>query len=136
MVGTRGQNLVGTWSAHGRQAKPLRRNCFLKQITLLSESLEDRPMQKPELGKLGIISVVFETRPDGGLRVYSDDVPGFMLSHHDAEAVYKDVKPALETIISSMMKTPVTVVPVDRSRSFPWFPEKSRETREYETRVA
>jgi hypothetical protein len=24
-------------------------------------------MQKPELGKLGIISVVFETRPDGGL---------------------------------------------------------------------
>jgi hypothetical protein len=63
-----------------------------------------RQMQKPELGKLGI-SVVFETRPDGGLRVYSNDVPGFMLSHHDAEAVYKDVKPALETIISSMMKT-------------------------------
>jgi hypothetical protein len=58
-----------------------------------------------------------------------------MLSHHDAEAVFKDVKPAFETIISSMMKTPVTVVQVDRSRSVPWFPEKSRETRrEYETR--
>ena len=36
-------------------------------------------MEKPELGKLGVISVVFETRPDGGLRIYSDDVPGFML---------------------------------------------------------
>jgi hypothetical protein len=88
-------------------------------------------MEKPELGTLGVISVVFETRPDGGLLVYSDDVPGFILSHHDAEAVYKDVKPALETIIGEMMHTPVTVSLKAGSRSVPWL-QGGRHIREYE----
>ena len=88
------------------------------------------------LGALGIISVVFEKRSDGGLRVYSDDVPGFMLSHLDADAVSADVMPALEAIIGAMMKQPVTVTPVDQSTSLPWFPASSRETRAYEARLA
>ena len=90
----------------------------------------------PEPNKKWIISVVFETRSDGGLRVYSDDVPGFMLSHSNAEAVCKDVKPALETIIGAMMNSRVTIEPVDKSKSLPWFPAQSRETRVYEARHA
>jgi len=82
-----------------------------------------------------VISVVFETRSDGGLRVYSDDVPGFMLSHTDTSAVYRDVKPALETIIGEMVHSKVSIEPVDKSKSLPWF-ETHREVRVYEARVA
>ena len=46
--------------------------------------------------------VTFERREDGGLRAYSDDVPGFVLSHKDPEAVFRDVTPALECILSAM----------------------------------
>jgi hypothetical protein len=55
------------------------------------------------------IVVVFERRADGGLRVYSDDVPGFVLSHPDAGAVQRDVVPALEGIISEIAGKPVRV---------------------------
>jgi len=89
-----------------------------------------------DLQKLGVISVVFEKRADGGLRVYSDDVPGFVLSHRDAQAVYGDVKPALETIIGHMMKMRVCVTPLGSERKLPWFTEDGRETREYEARAA
>lgn len=58
------------------------------------------------------IIVRFEERPDGGLRAWSDDVPGFVLSHPDAEAVLDDVEPALETILSSMYGAPVMVAPL------------------------
>lgn len=46
------------------------------------------------------LTVNFERREDGGLRPYSDDVPGFVLSHSDPKAVLDDVKPALERILS------------------------------------
>lgn len=46
------------------------------------------------------VTVTFERREDGGLRAWSDDVPGFVLSHRDPEAVLADVKPALERILS------------------------------------
>jgi hypothetical protein len=55
------------------------------------------------------IVVTFETRPDGGLRAYSDDVPGFVLSSSDRVALIGDVKPALEKILSHMFKEPVVV---------------------------
>ncbi|MES2326718.1 MAG: hypothetical protein V4499_05230 [Pseudomonadota bacterium] len=58
------------------------------------------------------IIVRFEERPDGGLRAWSDDVPGFVLSHPDAKAVLEDVEPALETILSSMYGAPVMVAPL------------------------
>ena len=67
----------------------------------------------PKPNNSWVISVVFETRSDGGLRVYSDDVPGFMLSHADTSAVYKDVMPALETILGEMVHSRVKIEPVD-----------------------
>ena len=44
------------------------------------------------------IAVQFERREDGGLRVFSDDVPGFVLSGADPHAVMADVQPALQFI--------------------------------------
>ena len=55
------------------------------------------------------IIVTFERRDDGGLRAYSDDVPGFVLSHRDADAVLADVKPALEGILSHIYGAQIVV---------------------------
>lgn len=55
------------------------------------------------------VGVVFERRSDGGMRVYSQDVPGFVLSHSDPELVAADVIPALETIIGEMVGQRVRV---------------------------
>jgi hypothetical protein len=55
------------------------------------------------------VVVTFERREDGGLRVYSDDVPGFVLSHSDPMTVLGDVKPALERILSHMHGVPIEV---------------------------
>jgi hypothetical protein len=62
------------------------------------------------------IVVAFEKRADGGLRAYSDDVPGFVLSHDDASALLKDVKPALEGILSDMFGTKIVVEQLARLR--------------------
>lgn len=48
------------------------------------------------------IVVTLERREDGGLRAYSEDVPGFVLSNHDPSVVLSDIAIALETILSSM----------------------------------
>lgn len=77
-----------------------------------------------DAGELGVISVVFENRPDGGIRVYSDDVPGFVLSHADKTAFLSDVRPALETIIGEMVGYKVLIVPIDQSKAFSWGPER------------
>jgi hypothetical protein len=55
------------------------------------------------------IIVHFEGREDGGLKAYSDDLAGFVLSHSDPNAVLKDVKPALERILSCLFKEPVVL---------------------------
>jgi len=63
-----------------------------------------------------ILEVTFEHREDGGLRAYCDKVPGFVLSHQDAEAVMADVEPALSTILSAMYGMDMVVrkaVPMD-----------------------
>jgi len=44
------------------------------------------------------VTVTFERREDGGLRVYSDDVPGFVLSGPNPHAVLDDVVPALTAL--------------------------------------
>jgi hypothetical protein len=41
-------------------------------------------------------------RPDGGLRVYSDDLPGLILSHSDADAVMRDILPAVRALCEHM----------------------------------
>ena len=55
------------------------------------------------------IIVSFEGREDGGLKAYSDDLPGFVLSHSDPNAVLKDVKPALEGILSCLFKESIVL---------------------------
>jgi hypothetical protein len=49
-----------------------------------------------------VISVTFEKRADGGLRAFCDKVPGFVLSHSDADKVMADVVPSLECILTAM----------------------------------
>ena len=61
--------------------------------------------------------VIFEKREDGGLMAYSEDVPGFTLSHSDSCAVFNDVKPSLEFILSKMYKSRVVVAPLHAIRS-------------------
>lgn len=56
-----------------------------------------------------VIEVTFERREGGGLRAYCDNVPGFLLSHENADAVLADVEPALEAILSAMYEMPVRV---------------------------
>lgn len=46
--------------------------------------------------------VIFEDREDGGLRARSPELPNFLLSHRDRNAVLGDVVPALETLLSEM----------------------------------
>jgi hypothetical protein len=86
------------------------------------------------------IVVVFESRADGGLRAYSDDVPGFVLSHSDSKALLNDVKPALESILSSMFKEPVVVEELshlhEELAGLFEKPSRRREKREYVTRSA
>ena len=56
--------------------------------------------------------VHFEPRPEGGLRAYCDDIPGFVLSNSSAEVVMDGVIPVLEVIISEMFNSPINVRPV------------------------
>jgi hypothetical protein len=43
-------------------------------------------------------TVTLERRFDGGLRVYSDDLPGFILSGPDPQKVMADVIPAIQVL--------------------------------------
>jgi hypothetical protein len=48
------------------------------------------------------ITVSLERRTDGGLRAWSDDVPGFVLSNPDSSVVLDAIESTLEFILSSM----------------------------------
>lgn len=58
------------------------------------------------------IVVNVEVRADGGLRVWSADVPGLVLSHKDPRKVIDDIKPALETILSEHMGCHIRAEPL------------------------
>ena len=47
------------------------------------------------------LTVRFASRDDGGLRAWCDDLPGFVLSHSDAQAVINDVEPVLEAMLAA-----------------------------------
>jgi hypothetical protein len=57
------------------------------------------------------VTVTIERREDGGLYVYSDDLPGFVLSHLDAHAVLADIEPALSVFLSHKFGGEVTIKP-------------------------
>jgi hypothetical protein len=58
------------------------------------------------------IVVRFERREDGGLRAWCDEIPGFALSHADADAVLSDVQPALEGILTYQFGEPYITSPL------------------------
>jgi hypothetical protein len=89
-------------------------------------------MLKPEQAKLGVISVMFETCPDGVFAFIAITCSYSCFSN--AVAVYKGVKPP--TIITAMLSSCVTIEPVDRSRAPSWLPIQSCEMRRYEARRA
>ena len=62
------------------------------------------------------VTVTFESRPDGGLRVWSDDVPGLVLSHSDVDGILADVKTAVETILSYRLNAKIVVGPLINRR--------------------
>jgi hypothetical protein len=58
------------------------------------------------------LTVCFEARPDGGLRAYSNDVPGLVLSSVDIDGVLEDVTEALKVILSERLHADVEVEPL------------------------
>ena len=80
----------------------------------------------------GKVVVTLERRPDGGLRAYSDDVPGFVLSHSNVAAVLADIGPALEVILSAMYEAPIRVSPVGEINSEHVLPLLARSTKRQE----
>lgn len=55
------------------------------------------------------VQVCIEPREDGGLRVWSEDLPELVLSHADAERVIADIPRAMEVILSERLGAPVQV---------------------------
>jgi hypothetical protein len=55
------------------------------------------------------ITVWFESRAGGGLRAYSDDVPGLALSRTDGNAALTDVSEMLSLILSERLNAQVHV---------------------------
>lgn len=53
---------------------------------------------RSQSGREGRVVLVLEQRPDGGLRVYSDDVPGLILSGPEPSKVVRDIPTALEVL--------------------------------------
>lgn len=62
------------------------------------------------------VTVTFERREDGGLRVWSADLPGLVLSHRDIDAVLADVVEAIGMIVSERIGAPVEVQPLRNIR--------------------
>src|SRR5438270_403102 len=58
-----------------------------------------------------VLTVTLEDRDDGGLRVYSDDLPGLILSGEDKQAVCEAIAPAITAIFSRQGLEGVVVRP-------------------------
>ena len=55
------------------------------------------------------VRVCIEDREDGGLRVWSEDLPELVLSHADADKVIADIPRAMEVILSKRLGATVRV---------------------------
>jgi hypothetical protein len=58
------------------------------------------------------ISVTIEKRDDGGLYVYSNELPGFVLSHKNPQLVFKDIEIALSVFLSKKLDRTLAVKPL------------------------
>jgi rRNA maturation protein Rpf1 len=72
------------------------------------------------------IHVILEKREDGGLRAFSDDIPGLILSNENPDLVLQDIVPALEMIVRQnfdlnlkfrMAQTPSEYMSGDKAKS-------------------
>jgi hypothetical protein len=63
-------------------------------------------------GRTFKITICFESRQDGGLRAYSDDVPGLVLSSTDIDGVIDEVPTVLSVILSDRLGTEIEVKPL------------------------
>lgn len=77
------------------------------------------------------ILVQFEKDEDGRLRVWSPDVPGFLLSNRNHEAVLADIAPALETILGERLGRTIRVLPLQPLAERDAPPSYNVRTREY-----
>lgn len=98
-------------------------------------STEEKNMGHADPSRFERVCVVFEKRPDGGLRVSSPDVPGFRLSHSNPALVTADIIPALETIIGEFIGKPVRVSMRSARLALPDQDTTTTAT-EYETKTA
>ncbi len=62
------------------------------------------------------VTVCFEQRSDGGLRAWSEDVPGLVLSSANVDGVLADVQAALKVILSHTFQANVDVEPLGNIR--------------------
>ena len=63
------------------------------------------------------ITLKLEFRDDGGLRVWSDDLHGLILSHQDVPKVIEDIGTALPIFMKAWMSKHHTAVIKGKSRS-------------------
>jgi hypothetical protein len=50
------------------------------------------------MSELTVVTVTLQSREDGGLRVYSDDLPGLILSGSDRGHVVSKIAPAIQVL--------------------------------------
>ncbi len=83
------------------------------------------------------VTVHFDRRDDGGLSIWSEDLPGLHLSHSDPARALDDVKPALEGLLTDMLGERVSVQPLVGIREALGRQEAQEQTgiREYATRL-
>jgi predicted RNase H-like HicB family nuclease len=62
--------------------------------------------------RVATITIMYQHRGDGGLRVKSDDVPGLHLSGADPDEVWADIKPAIEMLFRDNHGIEVEVWPM------------------------
>jgi hypothetical protein len=63
------------------------------------------------------LTVHFEPRPDGGVRAWSPDLPGFVLSHRDVDALVADIQPALKVILEYRFRADIAVRELENLRN-------------------
>ena len=56
-----------------------------------------------------VVTVTIEDREDAGLRVYSDDLPGLILSGSNKDAVFQNIAPAIRALFERKGLLDVTV---------------------------
>jgi hypothetical protein len=62
-----------------------------------------------ERNKFTVVNVTLEDREDGGLRVYSQNLPGLILSGRSREAVWSNIAPAISALLERSGVTTVAV---------------------------